>query len=288
MSYELDRIEYKGLTIRIVNDECPDEPDWGDDEIFLVNCSARYRMGREKSEVEAPSAFLAWGEGPWGEYGSEIPNPPTQGGESEAYDLYEEWLTEHVKGYRVFPYKCGDAHGVGSFCFWLMDLDDLRRQAPDCWVYVKEPESDLEKLADPNRDPEQMRDGLVENYQTWANGDVWGFIIEDDSGEDLDESCWGFYGSDSCIEEAKSAVEYLVKQKRPVKVAVLLGEDSWEIKTLQVPRAVADSFVPTWAMENVFGAELDITGVALMSAFAPAPERSGTEKLACVPLEENA
>ncbi|RLB70463.1 MAG: hypothetical protein DRH04_03520 [Deltaproteobacteria bacterium] len=35
----------------------------------------------------------------------------------------------------------------------------------------------------------------VKVYSQWLEGDVWGYVLEDDEGNEID-SCWGFYGSD--------------------------------------------------------------------------------------------
>ncbi len=48
----------------------------------------------------------------------------------------------------------------------------------------------------------------VKVYDQYLNGDVWGFIIEDDNGEHLD-SCWGFYGQEYCENEANEAMKAL-------------------------------------------------------------------------------
>jgi hypothetical protein len=54
----------------------------------------------------------------------------------------------------------------------------------------------------------------VEEYDQYLTGDVWGYRIfetaseeDDEEGEEHD-SCWGFYGMDYCMEEAKSTAEY--------------------------------------------------------------------------------
>jgi hypothetical protein len=46
----------------------------------------------------------------------------------------------------------------------------------------------------------------VETYNQYLNNDTYGYVIEDDYGDCLD-SCWGFYGVDACIEEAKHIAE---------------------------------------------------------------------------------
>ena len=46
----------------------------------------------------------------------------------------------------------------------------------------------------------------VETYDQYLTGDVWGYVIEDEEGNDVD-SCWGFFGSDYCKSEALGAAK---------------------------------------------------------------------------------
>ena len=46
----------------------------------------------------------------------------------------------------------------------------------------------------------------VRTYNQYLAGDVYGYVVEEEEGNDL-ESCWGFYGLDYCIEQAKQAAE---------------------------------------------------------------------------------
>lgn len=46
---------------------------------------------------------------------------------------------------------------------------------------------------------------LVETWNQYLSGDIWGFIIEDSDGTHVD-SCWGFYGRDHCETEARAAL----------------------------------------------------------------------------------
>lgn len=53
----------------------------------------------------------------------------------------------------------------------------------------------------------------VKTYDQYLRGEVYGYIIEDENGENLD-SCWGFLGDyEYCLEEAKSAADYWAEQK---------------------------------------------------------------------------
>ena len=46
----------------------------------------------------------------------------------------------------------------------------------------------------------------VETFSMYLSGDVWGYVITDPDGEEL-EACWGFYGLDDCKEQALIAAE---------------------------------------------------------------------------------
>lgn len=56
----------------------------------------------------------------------------------------------------------------------------------------------------------------VETYSQYANGEVYGFVIEDEDGEHVD-SCWGFYGFEYVKQEAEAAAkaeaEHRAKQR---------------------------------------------------------------------------
>jgi hypothetical protein len=53
---------------------------------------------------------------------------------------------------------------------------------------------------------EKQIDGEVEEYDQYLRGDVYGYVIEGEDGEHVD-SCWGFFGSDYVVKEAKSAAK---------------------------------------------------------------------------------
>lgn len=56
-------------------------------------------------------------------------------------------------------------------------------------------------------------EGEIAEYMSWANGEVYGYIVEDEDGNHLD-SCWGFYGDrEFCEEQAKSQMEYYVEEE---------------------------------------------------------------------------
>ncbi len=62
--------------------------------------------------------------------------------------------------------------------------------------------------------------GEVETFAQYLRGEVYGYIVErverDEDGDIVDtehlDSCWGFYGLEYAIEEAKSSAQYHVEQ----------------------------------------------------------------------------
>lgn len=53
----------------------------------------------------------------------------------------------------------------------------------------------------------------VETYDQYLTGDVYGYVIESEDGT-VDDSCWGFFGLDHCIGEAKEAAKLEAEYKR--------------------------------------------------------------------------
>jgi hypothetical protein len=49
----------------------------------------------------------------------------------------------------------------------------------------------------------------VKEFDQYLTGDIYGFVVDEDG--EHEESCWGFYGMDSVMEEAKSVAEYIAR-----------------------------------------------------------------------------
>ena len=56
----------------------------------------------------------------------------------------------------------------------------------------------------------------VNTYDQYLTGDVYGyrvFKVENGEEEELD-SCWGYYGTESCMEEAEGIVQYYIENEK--------------------------------------------------------------------------
>ena len=61
----------------------------------------------------------------------------------------------------------------------------------------------------------EIAQGEIETFNQYLSGDIYGYVIDEE------ESCWGFYGIDDCINEAKSVVDWMVKQQLQKKMTKL-------------------------------------------------------------------
>ena len=132
---------------------------------------------------------------------------------SENFDSWDEMKEQIVLDYKVLlikPLYMYDHSGITIStkpfgCQW--DSGQVG------WIFVSKDKVQKESL-DETKIEEYLK-GEVETYDQYIRGDVYGYKVYKvetcDKGceheEELD-SCWGFYGEEECISEAKSIVEY--------------------------------------------------------------------------------
>lgn len=68
------------------------------------------------------------------------------------------------------------------------------------WVYVAKSQARLRKSA------LKIAEGIVGAWNQYLSGDVYGFVVEDWQGNQLD-SCWGFYGIEYVRQELESSMK---------------------------------------------------------------------------------
>ena len=235
-----ETLEHNGFTINIHQDTDPTSPsDWENDALFLVGFNDRHFTVHNKSmditcaaDVEA---YMTWD--------GEIPEEPIHATDCERCEAkadereaYEEWKSSHIPGYEVFPLQAyihgGVALSLGAFsCPW--DSGQVG--------YV------LIKLSDVGEGKaRECAERLVETWNQYLSGDVWGFSITDSDGEEV-ESCWGIYGLEDCIEDAKERCPEASETKER-KVRILAKDGTWVEATMTVPLSMGDSQVPDYVM----------------------------------------
>lgn len=183
----METVNYRGIEIEIIPDEnCESPNEWGDDGVFLVGYHRRFWVERKDIISKDIAIDILRGEKNWG--------------------------TEQVtKKYWCFGLEAYIHSGVvlalsncGDFCDRQWDVSQLGL------VLVSKKESRLSKRA------REYAEGLIETWNQYLSGDVYGYNIEQ-----LNESCWGYYGEDVCLQEAKSIVDWHLEEHRKKRIVIL-------------------------------------------------------------------
>ncbi len=204
--------EYKGLNIYIVPDDDPQASDPMDFDMLgkQVYWHNRMNLGhcyKETNKYE-PQEWLE----------RELT------GEDE---LYEDWEANHSKrvGYLpylmerfaennlVIPVSAYEHGGITISASGRRAGWDSFDRGQLGFVYVSHADILKEYGTLDLENAEKLLIGEVETYDEYLTGQVYGYIIEDENGENLG-SCWGFLGDYTyCLEEAQSAADYLAGEK---------------------------------------------------------------------------
>ena len=221
-------IEYKGYKIRILIDDDPESPnEWGDDSTFLVYDHRQFDVRRAGFAPEDIFDYLS------------IKKALTK--ENTFQD--KEELEDDLKGYFdyeseywIFPVDAYIHSGVHISLANTKDYPD-RRWDVSTTGYILASKEDWTEVEDAYKAAEF----LVEEWNQYLSGEVYGFIIEkpnttysiskdkferlkfendlatlesefdiEDEWEQID-SCWGYYGepeTSGLLDEAKAVINY--------------------------------------------------------------------------------
>jgi hypothetical protein len=192
-----EQIEYRGYTIQIKQDNDPGESprDW--DNLGTMVCwHRRYNLG-DKHDFCSNGEF--------------IPNDQYLEDTPEDFQLFAKhvpmiclpvYMYEHggitISTGREYPYN--DRWDAGQVGYIYATHEKIRKEYG--WKHVTQARAD------------KIREYLcneVKTYDQYLQGDIYGYLILDKDEEDI-ESCWGFFGEDYCLEEAKRVVDFLVER----------------------------------------------------------------------------
>lgn len=137
------------------------------------------------------------------------------------YDSWDEMKEDIIKQenvHTILPLYLYDHSGItmnttGFSCQW----DSMRVG----FIFVSK-DKVKEEGVDESKVDEYLK-GEVETYDQYLTGDVYGYKIYEvttcneghEHTKELD-SGWGFYGEEDCMDEAKSIVQYYMKEKETV------------------------------------------------------------------------
>ncbi len=191
---KLETIEHRGYSINVYRDDHPGGPEeWGDENLFLVGFHREFYVQKEGfSEGTVQAIFNR--------------------GRYEDDSIHHE-AREIMRKYWVFPLEAYIHSGVSLYL--------AGDRARDRWdsstlgaVFVAKSEWKRSAKA------EDAARGLVQTWNQYINGEVYGYMIETPDGEE-EGGCWGFYGDDGIkqiTEEAKAEIDAM-KAERDAKRA---------------------------------------------------------------------
>lgn len=194
-------IEYRGLSIKLTQDEYADNPnEWGNEDCFLVSALDRYlwvppRGAKTTTEIHNALDEL-WRSGDFHHFAVDA---YIHGGVALA-------LRGSVEAHN-FPDRQWDVTTGSVFVF-------VRKSGGWNWDEIT---------------PEEVAKSVVDEWNTYLSGDVWNVAIEDADGETI-ETCGGYYGEEHAIEEAKSTIDFHLDRATAKKMVVfiLFSDHTWE------------------------------------------------------------
>ncbi len=189
----LRKLQYKGHTISIYQDEDAESPREWDNLGVMVCFHKRYDLGDKAYRVKqrlAEEMFSSW-------------------------DQLEGHLKAQINAVVVLPLYLYDHSGlrikVGSFQGLLPQGHAEFDSGKVGFIYVSR-EAVRKKYDRVNKaticKAESVLRGEVEVYNQYLRGDVYGYVITDANGTELEGgACGGYYGSETAEDEARALID---------------------------------------------------------------------------------
>ena len=185
--YLIEKEEYKGYVIKLIQDESPQNPQTEWDNLGTMVCwHKRYDLG-DKHNIRHED-FAGW---------DDIEAHLIK--EYDACVVLPLYLYDH-SGITMRTYSFNDRWDSGQVGFIYISKEKVRKE-----YSVKHITKTLiEKIT-------KYLESEVSTYDDYLTGNVCGFSVEDEEGDVVD-SCWGFYGDDGrkeAMSNAKNVIDHL-------------------------------------------------------------------------------
>jgi hypothetical protein len=189
----LEEIQHHGYTIRVHLDPEPESPREWSNLGKMICFHRRYQLG-DKHDYRVED-FDSW---------AELAERLHEDG---AIIINGLWLYDHsglsISAFEKWPYNDPwDAGQVGFICAFA---DDVRKEYGVKRISAKIKQKVAGVLL-----------AEVKAYDEYLRGEVYGYVIPGIEDRNVVDSCWGFYGKDYMIEEAKSIIDSIVGKKELV------------------------------------------------------------------------
>lgn len=177
----IETIIHNGKTIEIYQDEDPTNPRENDNADIMICFHGRYNLG-DKHNYRT-SDFSGW-------------------------DEMAEQIRKDYKPVTMLPLYLYDHSGItistspfscpwdsGQIGFILISRETALKEN-----FSKRINKKIKSWA------ERYVKASVEEYDQYLTGDIYGYVIKDENGEETD-SCWGFYGLEAVKDETQTIID---------------------------------------------------------------------------------
>ena len=182
----IETVQHRGHTINVYYDEDPLNPREDDNFGKMLCFHSKYNLGDANDLGISPDDFDGW-------------------------DEMEDYIRKEHDAAIVLPLALYDHGGITMYvgdptCRFDSGRVGLiyctRASIRRCYMRKRISAKLLQRA-------EQGLRNDVEIYDKFLRGEVYGYTVE---GPNCDDSCWGFFGRDYLIEDAKSNIDYSVRQ----------------------------------------------------------------------------
>lgn len=183
---DAEMTEYKGYKIYISQDQDPQSPREDSNLGIIVSWHRNYDFNdKNERKFSSSEEFTDW-----------IKSPE---GKREVVAVQPLYLYDHS----------GISLSTGSFIGRAQHAEWDSGQVG----YIYTTKAKLKEMGNKRSEVGKILTAEVETYNQYVQGDIYGYqIVKVGEEEEEADSCWGFYGSDECLKEAKSIVDGLVKK----------------------------------------------------------------------------
>lgn len=210
----MEDIEYKGYTIKLEQDECPDSPDnWGNTDVFLVYDHRDFTVKRDGFEPRKVFEHI----------NAKEPLKENYTDDDEFnmdYNDYAESIDLALKECFIFPVDAYIHSGVHLSLAGTRDYPDRRWDVSTTgFVIVDKKEWNFNECRKRDFTLSAMTDGeiarhyaegLISTWNQYLSGEIYYMEVLDGEG-DIVDSCGGYYGEESAVEDAKGNIDYLLE-----------------------------------------------------------------------------
>jgi len=184
---QIEVIEHRGHRIEVCYDDDPINPRTDYDHCSTMVCfHKRYTLGDTDVPSIDPSDF-------------------------DGFDEMEEHIRKELGAVIVLPLSLYDHSGItmsvgqasGWDCGQVGFIYATRKQVLEWFMRKRLSKKLLGQVEDCLR-------AEVDEYDKYLTGQVYGFMV---TGEDCDDSCWGFFDQEDMVNEAKSCIDASIRQE---------------------------------------------------------------------------